>query len=479
MSENKSVRRSTVGKWILSIVCVLVAVAILLSVAIGVTLHMGRAALAPEIERIREAGGALTFEEWLAELPPLPDDENSARVILAVADQLRAFRGAHSKNKDLPWLGKATRPGWPARWPEEMAEAADELLSDHEALLVELDVIADMPRGRFDHDYSGNPLEVMLPELSPVRTTSRLMAIAAERDARRGDTDQAVRRLLTTLNIGRSLEDSRCLASVYSVARVDSLAAELLEHILAQNRFDAPTLELLQQAFAERADINLIKWSLSGERVAQIEIYTYMRQHGTDTTAKMTGAGSGWPKSLSWALRGIVDLNLAKSLELITPVVEASDSHMQVIRAAKRMGKAFDANAPGDWRYFLAQSLTPGLLWACQDLATRMARMRCAVTAMAVERFRLNNGRWPTSLDELVSEYLDAVPLDPFDEQPLRYAIKDGYVAIYSIGHDGVDDGGALAKPIGFGGRPRRAPDVGFRLLNVESNDGDDQAAVE
>jgi hypothetical protein len=42
-----------------------------------------------------------------------------------------------------------------------------------------------------------------------------------------------------------------------------------------------------------------------------------------------------------------------------------------------------------------------------------------------------------------VPKYLDEVPADPFDGNPLRMSAKDGGVLIYSIGPDGKDDGGA------------------------------------
>src|SRR5207302_64130 len=48
------------------------------------------------------------------------------------------------------------------------------------------------------------------------------------------------------------------------------------------------------------------------------------------------------------------------------------------------------------------------------------AQLRSAAAAMAVERFRRDRDRWPGTLDELVPAYLKAMPLDPYDGQPLR-----------------------------------------------------------
>ena len=48
------------------------------------------------------------------------------------------------------------------------------------------------------------------------------------------------------------------------------------------------------------------------------------------------------------------------------------------------------------------------------------AQIRTAATALAAERFRLDQGRWPKSLDQLVPKYISAVPRDPFVKEPLK-----------------------------------------------------------
>ncbi len=52
----------------------------------------------------------------------------------------------------------------------------------------------------------------------------------------------------------------------------------------------------------------------------------------------------------------------------------------------------------------------------------------------------MENGRLPETLGELVPEYLDDVPRDDFDGEPLRYD-RDKKV-VYSVGEDLTDDGG-------------------------------------
>jgi hypothetical protein len=91
--------------------------------------------------------------------------------------------------------------------------------------------------------------------------------------------------------------------------------------------------------------------------------------------------------------------------------------------------------------------LVPALSRAYEEQLKMFARVRAARAGIAVERFRLANGRLPDSLDELPPKWLDTVPTDPFDDKPIRYKkLTQGFVT-YSIGPDLKDDGGKERDP--------------------------------
>ena len=71
-------------------------------------------------------------------------------------------------------------------------------------------------------------------------------------------------------------------------------------------------------------------------------------------------------------------------------------------------------------------------------------QMGMAQTALAVERFRLANGRLPGELGELVPEWIEKVPVDPWNNgKPVTYRVRDdGEYVIYSYGYNERDDGG-------------------------------------
>jgi hypothetical protein len=75
-----------------------------------------------------------------------------------------------------------------------------------------------------------------------------------------------------------------------------------------------------------------------------------------------------------------------------------------------------------------------------------LTERRMAAVALAVRLYELDHGRRPDRLDDLVPEYLPAVPRDPFaaDNPPLGYAPNASPPVLYSMNEDGVDDHGCF-----------------------------------
>ncbi|MGE3803120.1 MAG: hypothetical protein AB7K24_00450, partial [Gemmataceae bacterium] len=61
----------------------------------------------------------------------------------------------------------------------------------------------------------------------------------------------------------------------------------------------------------------------------------------------------------------------------------------------------------------------------------RRASLACARAALAVERYRLEYNKWPGSLDQLVPDFLAAIPTDP-QGRPLRYRRLDDGVIVFA-----------------------------------------------
>ena len=108
--------------------------------------------------------------------------------------------------------------------------------------------------------------------------------------------------------------------------------------------------------------------------------------------------------------------------------------------------------------------LTPGTDWV-QYFGSNAAKVRCAIVALAAERYRRDQGNWPASLSALVPQWLPAVPIDPMDGKRLRYRRLPYGVVIYSVGHDRVDNGGAIDRETWW---QRLGTDLGVRLWDAD-----------
>lgn len=97
------------------------------------------------------------------------------------------------------------------------------------------------------------------------------------------------------------------------------------------------------------------------------------------------------------------------------------------------------------------------------------ARQAALEALLAAQAYRRDTGEFPESLDALVPEYLEAVPLDPCDRSGgrLRYRRDLPTTAVvWSVGIDGNDEGGVLDIDVKTGG----SADVGFVLKVGEPN---------
>jgi hypothetical protein len=69
------------------------------------------------------------------------------------------------------------------------------------------------------------------------------------------------------------------------------------------------------------------------------------------------------------------------------------------------------------------------------------SEIRATQLVVGLRSYQIAKGSYPESLEALVPDFLDAVPIDPFDGKPFRYDPEQKI--IYVIGENGSDDGGS------------------------------------
>jgi hypothetical protein len=110
------------------------------------------------------------------------------------------------------------------------------------------------------------------------------------------------------------------------------------------------------------------------------------------------------------------------------------------------------------WRFRLYKVLVLGkeaaVGWEgreCYDqVHERQRRYICSaqllVADLAIRAYQRDHGEYPANLELLAPDYLSQVPLDPFSNKPFQYRCGVSDFVLYSIGSDGVDNGGEFGN---------------------------------
>jgi hypothetical protein len=216
-----------------------------------------------------------------------------------------------------------------------------------------------------------------------------------------------------------------------------------LERTLAQGQPSAASLTECQRWFQKEAAEPLLLYAFRGERAQQHYLMEQLKAGNVTLSGRAPVGLSGWGESL--VSSGLARRSHPVMLRLMNEAVQSAallpEQQQEPLKRLEE--KVQQLKGSGDVLFGL---LLPAILRAGQSFRRDQAVLRCAVVALAAERYRLAHGRWPERLDDLVPAYLAAVPIDPFDGQRLRYKrVADGLL-VYSVGPDSHDNGGAFNR---------------------------------
>jgi hypothetical protein len=108
------------------------------------------------------------------------------------------------------------------------------------------------------------------------------------------------------------------------------------------------------------------------------------------------------------------------------------------------------ASSPQRFRYQLSLMAIPNMLKAANTTLRTETERQLTITAIALKRYQLLNGKPPPGLKTLVPEFLESAPIDCMSGKVLGYKVReDGSFVLYSVGENGSDDGGNAMRKSG------------------------------
>lgn len=289
------------------------------------------------------------------------------------------------------------------------------------------------------------------------RAAKILVARARYHFAARGDVEAALAELGVVYRLSEIVYDSGNLIGVLVAMSCDALADSELTRLSREHHFRSAEAALACTAARRSAfEFRDIWQHVVEARMGQL-------QWKLDTSYTNHGNGDGW-LVLSY-LDNTVDPRWAANRRCGAWNVFSPLFHGRKAVAGKiaRLRSAYESAhslpykparesiVAGESRTIFGVvdgplafgSMASGLSSTFRHVTRHLALRRAALTWIALSVYQAETGRYPPSLNDLVPDYLDEVPLDPVDDRPLRYTRDaDGALMLYSIASNLLDDGG-------------------------------------
>ncbi len=349
--------------------------------------------------------------------------------------------------------------------------------------------------GQFPVDTK-DPFDGPIPNFVLARQLAQAIFLAATAELSLGHPEAAFTNLLVLHRLTDAVASHPMLVSAMVGVAIRGLEVQAFWEGWATRRWPPEQLTELQQLFAQPNLLRDFDRALRAERAAQtqmLENSSPAKLEELFSAAALTGTVTAWPVlnqarvvprdwfqqiqqilgDYSRAMQKLIQSGFQSGYEvLVRTAVRAApsgwvlqnlaayNSKMQFLLAAydvpqllvrptevERNLQTLTNSRPWFHPYTVIAAIAiPNISRAIPVVYQNQSMLRLTVVVCALERYRLAHGQFPETLDALVPQYLAKLPHDLIGGGPLHYQRSaDGRFQLYSVGWNGVDDGGVTA----------------------------------
>jgi hypothetical protein len=367
--------------------------------------------------------------------------------IMDLKEWQRAFRN-YSETPE----GKTN--GFPIT-PQPQTPAADILLalSIFNPAVEELRQASLRPAARLPLNYDNGFEDVgtLMPGLATEKRWAQFLQLRSLAELQDNQSGAALEDVKLFLRLTDTLRNQAFLISHLVRVAMQAIALQPIYEGLAQHRWNDTQLADLEAALGEKDYLADFQFSMRGERTCAI--YTFEMQRRTREMKNYSGDEAGnqiVTNSLRWMPSAFFyqnELAFAQMYEqFVLPLVDLTNRTVSV--AAYRTTEADFKEQAKHWSLYKveARMVFPAVGASVKKFALIQSQVNLARVACALERFRLAHGNYPETLDALAPQFIEKLPHDIINGQPLHYRrTDDGQFVLYSVGWNETDDGGQVA----------------------------------
>jgi hypothetical protein len=317
---------------------------------------------------------------------------------------------------------------------------------------------AARPQARFWINYDDG-FGILLPHLARMKTSSQYLSLHANAALKAGDRATALEDLSLSFRLIESMRREPILISQLVRMAMLAIAVQPVWEGLADRQWTEVELSVIERELGKLDFLADYHFAMRGERACNVWGVDYIRKaNSLEGIEDMMGKSEpSWPSELKkfmgkvmfrlipagWFDQNKLSLCRLHEKYLLPQVVEqgwrlAPSAAIQQSDSilAKQSRRPYD---------MLSRMLLPGLTRVAEKSARAQTFADLARVACALERYRLANGQFPDTLTALAPKFIEKLPHDVINGQPLKYRrTDDGQFVLYSVGWNETDDGGIL-----------------------------------
>lgn len=352
---------------------------------------------------------------------------------------------------------------------QPQSPAADVLLalSKYDSVIEELRQASRMPTSRFPLNYAtNNPSRIIFgPNVESLKSCALVLRLRAVAELENGQPDKALSDVQLMLYLAGSIHNEPTRWPLETRLAITDFALQPVWEGLARQQWSDDQLIALEHDLAGFDALKDYEFAMRSELAWNLKTIEYLRAERMANSIVDDWNDTLWFPTIIYRLspNGWFYLNaraVARVYEAAMPTSAELDQRILSPEISERFGHA-QALAYRHHRIpdnFLVSVMVPPLVSDAINCARTQAAVDMARIASALERYRRAQGNYPAKLDVLAPQFIEKIPHDVINGQPLHYRrTENGRFLLYSVGWNGKDDGGVpddgrqyfLSKPNG------------------------------
>jgi hypothetical protein len=319
------------------------------------------------------------------------------------------------------------------------ASLADKVVANNREALASWDAAAKLP----DFQVPESDFNDLVPYLSDWKKLGLLAEVRENVLLHNGQDKEAFDRIMQHVQVGQQMQNARGPLIDYLVGMaVRGMGLSQMQRWAGKTHLTPSQLKdyIRQLGLNPDAEAAAFANTMKAEYQWQVGSLEAMRQGKTNNQ----NSSGYYPRPRRWfpvfnfsqtkALFAGEDLRLVQAAPHHFNETKLSDLDL---RRPGIVSMFASGNGVGQILFYMTM---PAVIPSLAKKSECDAQLQATRTILALRAYQLTHGNLPANLNALVPEFLDAVPVDDFDGQPLRYSVDRKI--IYSVGKNLKDDGG-------------------------------------